>query len=93
MQGSGLRDDNIVKSFGRLIKPKVYERNEEAIEWPLSPEQLTQLLDKGPLPELYNVIYYTVFDGSKNTEFGYNVTTSSNKVTQIWSIVATKNIL
>ena len=48
LQGSGLRDDDIVKSFRRLIKRKVCERNEEAIEWPLSPEQLTQLLDKGP---------------------------------------------
>ena len=44
LRGSGLRDDDIVKSFGRLIKRKVCERNEEAIEWPLSSEQLTQLL-------------------------------------------------
>ena len=29
---SGLRDDDIVKSFGRPIKQKIYERNEEAIE-------------------------------------------------------------
>ena len=38
LQGSGLRDDDIVKSFGRLIKLKVCERNEEAIERSLSPE-------------------------------------------------------
>ena len=87
LQGSGLRDDSIVKSFGRLIKRKVCERNEEAIELPLSTEQLTQLLDKGPLPGLYNAIYSTLFDGLKKNEFGYNVTTSSDKATRIWSIV------
>ena len=32
LQESGLRDDDIVKSFGRLIKRKICERNEEAIE-------------------------------------------------------------
>lgn len=33
-QEKGLRDDDIVKSSGRLIKQKVCECNEEAIEWP-----------------------------------------------------------
>ena len=60
LQESGLRDDHIVKSFGRLLKRKVCERNEEAIEWPLSLEQLIQLLDKGPFPELYNDILYAL---------------------------------
>ena len=34
LQGSGLRDDDIVKSFGRLIKRKVCKRNEESIGLP-----------------------------------------------------------
>ena len=32
LQESDLRDDDIVKYFGRLIKRKICERNEEAIE-------------------------------------------------------------
>ena len=82
----GLRDDDIVKSFGKLEKREVCERNEEAVEWPLSREQLTQVLDKGPLPEPCNAIHYTFFNGSKKNEFVYNVTTLSIKATQIWSI-------
>ena len=81
LKRSCLRDDDIVKSFGKLIKRKVCKRSNETIEWPLSSEQLTQLLDKGPLPEVYNAIYYMLFDGSNENEFGYNVTISSNKVT------------
>ena len=60
------------------MKQKVCERNEELIEWLLSPEQLIQLLN-------YNAIYYTLFDGLKKNEFGY-VTASLNKATLIWSI-------
>ena len=75
-----------VKSFDRLIKIKVCESNEEAIEWSLSSKPLIRLLDRRPLPELYNAVYYTLFDGSREDEFGYNITTSSNKATQIWSI-------
>ena len=86
LQGSDLRYDDSLKWFGGIIKRKVCERNEEAIEWPLSREQLAQLLDKGALPELYNAMYHTLFDGSKKNEFGYNVTTSSNKATRICSI-------
>ena len=49
-------------------------------------EQPIQLLDKGPLPETYKAVYYMLFDGLKKNEFGYNVTTSSNKALRIWSI-------
>ena len=48
---------------------------------------MLRLLDKGPLPELNNAIYYTLFDGSKKNEFDHKVTTSPNKATRIWSIV------
>ena len=33
-----------------------------------------------------HAVYYTLFDGSKKNELGYNLTTSSNKATRIWSI-------
>ena len=36
LQEKGLRDDDIVKSSGRLIKQKVCECSEEAIEWPVT---------------------------------------------------------
>lgn len=42
LQGSNLRNDDIVKSFGKRIKWKVYKCNKDVVEWPLSPKQLIQ---------------------------------------------------
>ena len=52
----------------------------------MSKEEMIALLDKGPLPVLYNAIFYTLYDRGKKNVYGYNITESSSKATKIWSI-------
>ncbi len=87
LHGCGLRDDDLAKSFGRMIRRKLKMKTQEKPEWPLSPEELICKLDEGPLPDLYNAIYYSMYDNMKKNEHGYAVT-SRTKATKIWSIAS-----
>ena len=62
LKGKGLRDGDITKSFGNMIRRKVRSIKNEKIypTWPYSPGEMFDLLEKGPLQELYNVIFYTI---------------------------------
>ena len=77
-----------MKSFVRRIRRKLSDRNDESLEWPLSPEKLVALLHKAPLPELYNAIYYTLYDTAKKNTYGYNITSSTARATRIWSLAS-----
>eukprot|EP00794_Sanderia_malayensis_P015579 gene15579-17153_t len=54
LHGCGLRDDDLVKSFGRMIRRKLAQRESQEKKWPLTSEELIEQMDKGPLPELFN---------------------------------------
>ena len=45
-----------------MIRRKVRSIKNEKIDptWPHSPEEMFDLLEKGPLQELYNAIFYTI---------------------------------
>ena len=88
LKGKGLKSNDIIRSFGTLIRRKIKERlqEEKEIEWPYSPEELVRMLDKGPLPELYNAIYYTVNGNFKLNKYGYAETPSSNLATKLWAM-------
>ena len=60
LHGSGLRDDDLARSFGRMVRRKLQKSADHQKQWPLTPEELTEMLDRGPLQDLYNVIYYTI---------------------------------
>ena len=60
------------------------ERNYEPP--PLSAYSLMESFDNGPLPELYNVIYATMYEHFSLNEHGYAKIDSSNIATKIWSI-------
>ena len=87
LHGCGLRDDDLAKAFGRMVRRKVAVKEKEHHQWPLSPEELIAKLDDGPLPDLYNAIYYSIYDQGEKNEHGYAVT-SSAKATKIWSIAS-----
>ena len=80
LRGFGLRDEDLSKSFGRMLR-----RNGTSL--PLSPEDFLSMLDQGPLPDLYNVIYYSMCDRGKRNEYGYMIT-SQAKATKIWSLAS-----
>ena len=83
----GLREDDFVRAFGRRVKRKIMIKKEREEKWPLTPEELLAAFDEGPLPELYNGIFYTTADSAKINKHGYAVA-SSVKATKIWSIAS-----
>ena len=84
LKGHCLKDEDFLRSFANFIKRKVKERNYEPP--PLSAYSLMESFDNGPLPELYNVIYATMYEHFSLNEHGYAKTDSSNIATKIWSI-------
>ena len=87
LKGRGLRDADLAKAFGRMIRRKLDERKSEDERWPLTPDELLSKLDSGPLPDLYNTIYYSIHDRRKLNEYGY-IETSQTEATKIWSIAS-----
>ena len=71
LHGYGLRDADLAKAFGRIIRRKLQERETSDNAWPLTPEELLAELDTGPLPEIYNFIFYSIYD--RATINNYNV--------------------
>ena len=84
LQGAGLRDLDISKVFAAMVRRKM-ELTKKASDFPYTPEGLIENLNKGPLPDLYNVIYLTINDTCSLNEHGYAVTTSKNLASKIWS--------
>ena len=44
------------------------------------------MLDRGPLKEIYNVIYASINPAYKVNEYGYAITRSRPVATKIWSV-------
>ena len=87
LHGCGLRDQDLTRAFGKMIRRKVASFDDD-IQWPLTPKKLLEVMDKGPIPELFNAIYYTMHDSGKVNEFGYAETQSHNAATKIWSLAS-----
>ena len=87
LHGCGLRDQDLTRVFGKMIRRKVASFDDD-IQWPLTPEKLLEVMDKGPIPELFNAIYYTVHNSGKLNEFGYAETQSHNAAIKIWSLAS-----
>jgi len=60
IKGFGLNDDDITRAFGNMIRRKIKDLETNNIVWPYSPEEVSQVIECGPLPELYNVICATM---------------------------------
>ena len=86
LHGCGLRDDDFVKAFGKLVKQKVESKSEK--RWPLTPEELKEELRRGPPKVLYNAVYATLQETFKKNSYGYFATDSQLLATKIWSIAS-----
>ena len=71
LHGCGLRDGELTKAFGRMIQRKFEERKTSEDTWPLTPDKLLSKLDSRPLPELYNAIYFSIYERGKINQYGY----------------------
>ena len=88
LHGCGLRDDDLARSFGRMIRRQIQKSNDQKRQWPLTPEELLEMLDHGPLQSLYNAIYYTMHDFANKNEYGYAITHSHLEAIKIWSLAS-----
>ena len=88
LKEKGLKDYDIIKSFGEMIRRKIKITAEETQnpEWLYSPQEIVEMLDKGPLPEIYNTIFCTVHGKYVTYKYGYAKNESSQLSTKIWSM-------
>eukprot|EP00794_Sanderia_malayensis_P008681 gene8681-9616_t len=56
LKGFGLRDNDLLKAFGNMIKRKIKER-EPVEQFPLKIQEIDTVLEKGPLKDLYNTTF------------------------------------
>ncbi len=69
LRGQGLRDDDLIRAFGRMIRRRLQCRDEQPTKLPLTAEEFFLELDRGPPPDLYNAIFYTIKDDAKKYVF------------------------
>ena len=95
LKGKGLRSNRIIKSFGALSqrKTKKHLEDQKKFEWTYNPEELMGMLDRGPLPEIYNAIYYTVKDHLKLNQNSYAESLSSDFKTKWATACDWENLL
>ena len=75
LDGFGISDNDIIRSFARMVRP-------------MSIDDIENFVQRGPLPELYNTIYATINPSFKVHSTGYAVTPSHQSATKIWSIAS-----
>ena len=66
-------------------KIKITAEEKQSPEWLYSPQEIVEMLDKGPLPKIYNTIFYTVYGKYVTDKYGHVKTGSSQLSTKIWS--------
>ena len=86
LDGFGLSDNDIIRSFARMVRRKLQTCNQLRESWPMSIDDIENFVQRGPLPELYNAIYATINPSFKVHSSGYAVTPSHQSATKIWSI-------
>ena len=84
LQGCGLRDRDIIRSFAALVKKLM---NTKVFPNPKTPKDFETALKMGPHPALYNAIYLSMFEtsGGRENEDGYIETYSNSIASKIWS--------
>ena len=88
LDGFGLSDNDIIRSFARMVRRKLQTCNQLRESWPMSIDDIENFVQRSPLPELYNTIYATINPSFKVHSTGYAVTPSHQSATKIWSIAS-----
>ena len=88
LHGCGLRDTDLNKAFGRMLRRNLQEKQKRDITWPLTPEELLSRINAGPLPAIYNAIYFPIYQSRSINQYEY--ATSHIKATKICSLASDK---
>ena len=75
LDGFGLSDNDIIRSFARMVRRKLHACSQLRETWPMSIDDIDieNFVQRGPLPELYNAIYATINPSFKVHSTGYAV--------------------
>ena len=88
LDGFGLSDNDIIRSFARTVRRKLQTCNQLRESWPMSIDDIERFVQRSPLPELYNAVYATINPSFKVHSTGCAVTPSHQSATKIWSITS-----
>ena len=73
LKGFGLRYDDFIRYFAKLVKRNIPKRTDDAPKFPYSPSELAEEIMKGPMCILFNTIFMTLHDSMRKNEYGYAV--------------------
>ena len=59
-----------------MLRYKIETRVDRERKWPYTPYELIEMLDRGPLKEIYNVSCASINPAYKVNEYGYAITRS-----------------
>ena len=88
LDGFGLSDNDINRSFARMVKRKLQTCNHLRESWSMSVDDIENFVQRGLLPELYYAIYATINPSFKVHSSEYAVTPSHQSPTKIWSLTS-----
>ena len=85
LEGSGLRDEDICRTFARMVRRKVFRNEPE--NWPIDFDSLAENLENtGPSEIIYNTIAWSLEPDAKKTQDGFVNLTSKIRSDRVWSI-------
>ena len=61
-----MRDRDLATAFGKMVRRKLKDRVLDK-KWPLTPNKILEKLNNRALPELYNVIFHSIYDWGRST--------------------------
>eukprot|EP00794_Sanderia_malayensis_P019707 gene19707-21653_t len=93
LKGHGLRDEDLIKACAAMIRRKMEARVEDECSWPCDPNELIEQFDRGPLADIYNMIYATIDKSYKINQYGYATTRSKSIATKVWSLASDWEVL
>eukprot|EP00794_Sanderia_malayensis_P001897 gene1897-2154_t len=84
----GIEPPIIHTSTLKMIRRKIASLQSQERIWPYKPEDVLEMLDTGPLQEIYNVVFASIDPSFQVNKYGYAVTKSRSTATKIWSIAS-----
>ena len=79
LNGCGLRDTDLTKPFGRMLRRKLQERQKGDITWPLTLGEFLSRIDAGPLPRYTKQIIFQFTNLNLITDMQQHHTSKSYK--------------
>ena len=64
-----MADTDLTNTSRRVLSRKLQERQKFDITWTLTSEERLSRIDSGPLPEIYNAIYSSIYQSASLNQY------------------------